>query len=154
MVTGKMGTHTHTNVLVNEGAAACHRCPLCSFRGKAACGSPSVLHPPPWGGWPSSCHTGFWGRELGCGFEPWALPCAETCMCLQNSSGCYLFLSRNIKMLHLLGLRKPSCKMHPKGQLSPLLLKSESRPVVLGCLQCKHGSALLGGYCFPAGKGN
>lgn len=71
-----MGTHTHTNVLVTEGAAACHPCPLCSFRGKAACGSPSVLHPPPWGGWPSSCHTGFWGRELGCGFEPWARACA------------------------------------------------------------------------------
>lgn len=57
-------------------------------------------------------------------------------------------------MLHLLGLRKPSCKMHPKGQLSPLLLKSKSQPVALGSLQCKHGAALLGGYRFPAGKGN
>lgn len=55
-----------------------------------------------------------------------AFPCAE--MCLHNSSRCYLFLSRNIKTVHLLGLQKPSCKMHPKGQLSPLLLKSESRP--------------------------
>lgn len=57
-------------------------------------------------------------------------------------------------MLLLLGLQIPICKLYPKGRLSLSVLKSARQPAPLGSLQCKRGTALLGGYRFPPRKGN
>ena len=155
-----------TGTLVNEGG--CRSSSLrfqrqSSAHGLRARGNASRLHLPPWGGGgggPSLPNAGSRGRGAGMRVcvtawqEPRAHPCTEMCTCLHDSLGCYLLLSRNIKMLRLLGPQISACKMYPKGQPNPSPLKSESRPATLGSLQCKHGMALLGGYCFPPGKGN